>query len=389
MLLLHIGRGKAGSSTIQNTIDINRDALQASGIAVSTRSSDFRGHAVDVYFGMQEAEEHRDALPTLRRMLDDTAHRHVFISSEFLFTATRPEIDRLKQAIGPHDLRIVVYLRDYPVWLRSLYGQGIKRGRRSVDFDAFYETTAKRASCRVSLGRWANAFGWERMRVRHLAGLEAEGSTGEAADAATDTTARSGLVDDLQTVIGCPLAAGRDQNTSPHWIETEFLRALHAHARASGAPTPPRGSLAAPLTVLRETIELHAPADAEYLTLEQHRRLEDDYLADSAWLAQRTDAPLPPASPDRTRERPFLPTLATAPPIVREACAKRMRRSLRLKEQPEMRTLVLATLAAHWPEAEGLAGDPWAPGGATRESSDRSGATAADAPAPATPPAGG
>lgn len=335
MLLLHIGRGKAGSSTIQNTIDRNRDGLRAAGVVVPTASAEFRGHAVDVYNGMQGAEGHAGALPALRALLDDPAHRHVFVSSEFLFTATRPEIERLKQAVGPHDVRIVVYLRAYPDWLRSLYAQGVKRGRRTTDFDAFYEAAAKRAPSRALLTRWADAFGWERLRIRHLGGLE-----------------DGGLVADLAAVVGCPLVAGPDQNASPHWLETEFTRALYGHAAARGAAAPPRGSLAAVLTVVREAIDQHAPPDAEYLTLAQHRALDDAYLADAAWLAQRADAPLPPAVADRTRERPFLPGLGAAPAEVRETVAKRLRRSLRLKEQPAVRDLALAVAAEHWPQSE-------------------------------------
>jgi hypothetical protein len=337
MLLFHIGRGKAGSSTIQNTIDLNREALRAQGIAVPSRASDHRGHAVDVAFGMQQVEGHDDALPGLRALLDDPANRHVFVSSEYLFTATRPEIERLRQAIGPHDLRIVAYLRAYPDWLRSLYAQGIKRGRRASDFDAFFETAGKRAPCRALLSRWADAFGWERLRVRHLAGLHS-----------------GGLVADLEAVLGCPLATGPDQNASPHWIETEFLRALHGRAASTGETAPPRAALAAVLTVLREAIELHAPDDAEYLTLAQHRSHEDAYLADAAWLAQRTDAPLPPPMPERTRERPFLPELTAVPAEVRETIARRLRRSVRLKEQPELRTLILDMVADHWPQTADL-----------------------------------
>lgn len=338
MLLLHIGRGKAGSSTVQSTIDRNRDALRAHAVAVPSRSAQFRGHAVDVYRAMQQADGDETGLHDLRALLDDPGNQHVFVSSEFLFTAPRREIERLKQALGPHDVRIVAYLRDYPDWLRSLYVQETKRGRRVADFDDFYEAAAKRAPCRIFLGRWAEAFGWERLRVRHLAGLE-----------------EVGLVGDLEALLGCPLAAGRHQNASPHWIETEFLRALRARAAARGEPAPARAALAGVLTVLREVIDLHEPPEADYLTLTQYRRLEDAYLADAAWLAQRTDAPLPPATPDRTHERPFLPELAAAPPAVRNTAAKRLRRSLRLKEQPELRLLVLATIEEHWPGGAGSA----------------------------------
>jgi hypothetical protein len=211
VLILHIGRGKAGSSTIQSTVATNREALLAHGIALSARSGEHRGHAVDVFFGMQQAEEHRDGLANLRALLDDERHRHVFVTSEYLFTATAPAIERLKQAIGPHDVGIIAYLRAYPEWLRSLYVQGIRRGRRHVDFDAFYARAAKRASCRAPLSQWADAFGWERMRIRHLGGLAA-----------------GGLIDDLASVLGCALQPGADLNASPHWLEVELLRAINA-----------------------------------------------------------------------------------------------------------------------------------------------------------------
>jgi hypothetical protein len=336
MLLLHIGRGKAGSTTIQSTIDQNREVLQAHAVAVPSRSAEFRGHAVDVYRAMQQAEGDETGLHDLRALLDDPANRHVFVRSEFLFTAARTEIERLKQAIGPHEVRILAYLRDYPDWLRSLYTQGVKRGRRVTDFDDFYEAAAKRAPCRAWLARWGNAFGWEPMRVRHLAGL------GDA-----------GLIGDLEAVLGCPLAPGPDQNTSPHWIETEFLRALNARAAVRGEEAPSRAVLVAVLTVLREAIALHESPEAEYLTLAQHRQLEEAYLADAAWLAQRTDAPLPPAVADRTHERPFLPALSAAPQDVRETAARRLHRSLRLKEQPELRMLVMATVEERWPAIAG------------------------------------
>jgi hypothetical protein len=333
VLLLHIGRGKAGSSTIQNTVALNREALLAHGIALSARSGEHRGHAVDVFFGMQQAVEHRDGLANLRALLDDERHRHVFVTSEYLFTATAPAIERLKQAIGPHDVSIIAYLRAYPEWLRSLYVQGIRRGRRHVDFDAFYERAAKRASCRAPLSQWADAFGWERLRIRHLGGLTA-----------------GGLIDDLASVLGCVLRPEADQNTSPHWLEVELLRAINAEwpAQPAGDTAPAKSHLAPVWSIMREAIAEQAPPGAEYLTLAQHRRLSEAYLEDAAWLAGLTDAPMPPPLPERTAERPFLPTIAAAPGEFRETVARRLRRSLRLKEHPQTRDLVLAVLARHW-----------------------------------------
>ncbi len=335
MLLLHIGRGKAGSSTIQNTVATNQDALLAHGIALSARSGEHRGHAVDVFFGMQLAEAHRDGLANLRARLDDERHRHVFVTSEYLFTATAPAIERLKQAIGPHDVRIIAYLRAYPDWLRSLYVQGIRRGRRDVDFDAFYRRAAKRASCREPLSQWADAFGWGRLRVRHLGSLP-----------------NGGLIDDLGSVLGCPLQPGADQNASPHWLEVELLRAINAAwpAEPSGDPAgaPAKADLAPVWSIVREAVALHAPPAAEYLTLAQHRRLADEYLEDATWLHGQADAPLPPSLPERTAERPYLPTIAQAPDAFRETVTRQLHRSVRLKAHPETRDLVLAVLARHW-----------------------------------------
>jgi hypothetical protein len=60
------------------------------------------------------------------------------------------------------------------------------------------------------------------------------------------------------------------------------------------------------------------PPGAEYLTLAQHRRLAEAYIEDAEWLAKRTDAPMPPPLPERTAERPFLPTIAAAPVELRK-----------------------------------------------------------------------
>lgn len=330
MLILHIGRGKAGSSTLQNTLELNRAALQARGIAVPAHATEHRGHAVAVHLAMQRPDAADDALRELRALLDDPAHSHVFASSEFLFTATPAEIERLKQALGPHVPRIVVYLRDYSSWLRSFYGQGARRGGRVGDFDAFFDTAARRVSCRKSLTRWGEAFGWERLRVRHLAGLE------------------GGIVGDLEGVVGCALAPGPDQNASPHWLETEFLRALYVRTAGGGTPLPQRAGVPAVLAILREAVDLHGTPDAEYLTLAQQRRLDDAYRADADWLARRADAPPPPPLPGRSRERPFLPALSAAPADVRETVTRRLRRSVRLKQHPELRAGVLSLVAEHW-----------------------------------------
>ena len=136
-IILHVGMGKTGTSTIQRCLDLNGEALAQAGV-------DYMGmwfDAVDPAFhGMKNQgkffaltpEEQRAAAQTLHARLSARPDRDTFVySNESLAgkSATlSPFLDQLI-ALGV-DLRVICYIRNPTDWLPSAYAQwGIRHKR--------------------------------------------------------------------------------------------------------------------------------------------------------------------------------------------------------------------------------------------------------------------
>jgi len=236
--------------------------------------------------------------------------KKVFISGEALFSLTRPSLERLKRMIGERETRILCYVRDYPNWLQSVYAQRTKRATNTLDFDAYYKSVRENISVLPRLERWADAFGWEAIRVRPLdPGVLVGGD----------------LIRDVLHALGVstPPANVESLNVAPHWVTLELQRAL-----AMAGKSAPIGEIdAKSARATRDLFESCAagvqPSRAQYLTKEQWEDLTQTYRADMDALSKRMGMPFP-ITLREPPERPFLPDFAAIPASVKESVRSKL-----------------------------------------------------------------
>ena len=312
MLFIHIGRGKAGSTSLQLFAARNRGALRRAGLiypAIGRFHNNHMNLASDLTAG-------RDSnLKTLARLLEGDPHGRYLISTEHIFNLGAQGIARLLASASGHEVRIVAYIRNYATWLQSCYAQDTTNGRNNEDFDQYFERKFPAASVVPMLSRWAEAVGWERVRVRSLdpAGL----SGGDLAK------------DFLEAVLESPPSEPMEfpgiRNSAPAWQVLELRRAL---AKRRGGRRASDEEARAERRVMKVFIaslkRSGAQPGAIYLTPDQIERVASLFNDDVDFLNRQTGARIPPLHICRSSERPFLPAFDHVPPAVRRAFLRRL-----------------------------------------------------------------
>jgi hypothetical protein len=321
MLILHIGRGKVGSTTIQHAVTADRVRLKEKGILVPEGACQFSGNYVQL---AQALRENTEIPMEFADLLKHNSDKTIFVSSEFLLTAPPASIDRIKELAGSHQVKVLTYVREYRAWVPSWYHQAVRTGKVSLDFDVFFSRTRPLYTLKAHLTPWIAAFGWESMAVR---------------PAGQPLTKRD-LLDDLGEFLGFSFAPSKDRNLAPSWLEVEFCRAVHSFFRVRRQKPSPQDMTAA-VGVFRESAETIKLNRVEYLTLAQRRELVELFNDDAAWMLENTGKSFEPLSMTETTERAFLPSLAAAPPGFLTHLAERAAASSRLKALPELQAAVV------------------------------------------------
>lgn len=290
-LFLHIGRGKSGSSTIQSLAHEYTDFMNAMGIACPLTVHGLANHA-RLAAALQTPGNDPETIEKFRKDVRRNKRKKVFISAEALFSLTKAGMQQLKRHAGDREIRLLCYIRDYPSWLQSIYGQRTKRAANVEDFDTYYQAMRRSISALPRLERWAEVFGWEAMHVRPL-----QAASLAAGDLVADVLHALGvnaIPPDVET-----------RNVSPHWMSLELQRALAASAKSKSVTLDLRS---AKLTrqLFEQCTDGVEPRRMQYLTKDQWLDLAELYRSDMETLGQHVgqsflvDLPAPP-------DRPFLP----------------------------------------------------------------------------------
>lgn len=183
MLYLHIGTGKAGSTTIQKFLKENRANLpyrqletfeigNSWKIAASARTAS-RNYWVGVLKKLSEQEYQDLSLcfwKDVQQEVSSYEPSDFVASSEFIYTglgANREEISLLKQQLSSifGRVKIIAYFRSQTDFVKSLYSQHVKGPvKETRSFQKFIENLdGVKASIfyaeRITL--WGEIFGWE------------------------------------------------------------------------------------------------------------------------------------------------------------------------------------------------------------------------------------
>ncbi len=238
MIFVHIGLRKAGSASIQAFLAANAEPLAQLGL-LYPRTGRFER---DAHHNLASELRSRRRFTAGRGGIDDVLAEwrasgapNLILSSEMFEDCSAAQagrlIGRLREADG--DIRVILILRDLAHLIVSSYGQKVKYGRNSHDFDEFFETrlTDERVDYAETAERWAAAVGWDRLHVRLL----------EPA-----LLANGDLIDELLALTGfdpaSPAVRALDRpgvlNVTPGWRVLEAIRALYSGERSFAAPHP-------------------------------------------------------------------------------------------------------------------------------------------------------
>ncbi len=334
MLFLHIGRAKAGSSTIQHFMFHHQAFLREHGVhpALGPRPNKARPTRVARLFRGRTGAAEVD-LEAFRQDVRRATTSDVVISSEIFFEIEPEPLVDLRRTIGEAPVRILIYLRDYCSWLPSYYSQKAKHGEDLADFDVYSRRQSGAVSALPTIRRWGEAFGWSNLSIRNLDPVDLAGGD---------------LVPDLCAQLGIAAAPPPVAKLwpAPPWWMLEFTRALFKAIAAE--PKPQRGRLRQEALALVNGLSAWADTDgapscppAQYPTAEQLRVLSQVYASDLSVLRDLTGCALRYGAMPVT-DRPFLPGVQHLPGHVRTALRDALPGDLSIR----LRDLALRQLAA-------------------------------------------
>jgi len=235
MIIIHIGMGKCGSSTLQNFLCRNEDSLRAKGVDYPKvgRKPHHKSHhniANEIQDDRRDLFDPKSgALSDLVRHYETQGTRTTVLSSEMFKNAGVSEITRLIDAfdvaVVRPDFAIVLVIRHLSELVRSAYVKMVKYGKHVYDFDEYFSRIVQKdVTDYFEIGqRWAGVFGWPSMEVRLLHPRH---------------LLNGDLLDDFMALaapdirIGAPGGPERTspRNISPGWKTVEAIRALYSSA---------------------------------------------------------------------------------------------------------------------------------------------------------------
>lgn len=142
---LHIGSHKTGTTSLQHWLSANAAALEGQGLFVPTagRRGNNPAHSQLAHRMVAEPATPLERIDVWADLAAQIAGRSddIVVSSEVFSERTRSadQARRITQffAAQGHDTHVVLYLRDYPAFLNSIYVQRVKRFKFGGSFREF------------------------------------------------------------------------------------------------------------------------------------------------------------------------------------------------------------------------------------------------------------
>jgi hypothetical protein len=298
MRILHIGRHKTGTSSLQHFLSDNAASFARSGVLYPRALRPSVAHHElaylcndRLYSQLPLGEQHR-LLESLTALQAEMAgSEHVLLSSE-AFQNVQPQ--RVAQHLG-RDLTIVVYLREQFQYLVSAYAQAVQNQKITVSLRE-YERHLFRADYERFLAPWVQVFGESRVMVRLF-----ERDTLLEGDIRTDFIRSIGIPVDL---IG-HVRQARRHNMSIGGALLDFKRRLNGQAfEALVPPAELYGLLEAVAArhpeLVAPTVDLGAMADAVRARYAQsNEAVRRKYFPQRTALFATPPPPAPTALPPR------------------------------------------------------------------------------------------
>lgn len=227
MIHLHVGLGKCGSSSIQHFAAQQAEALRAAGLVYPLLGKGGAAHHMELGVVARQARPRRRAasVPVAMAALRDAMRvpdgtSYLLSSESFLkhdAARSRRNAKALRDFLGTAPVRVLIYFREYPAWVESIYAQKTKRGENILDMDGFIAHRCRPETVSVVEGvkPWLEIFGAENVRLRSLH---------------RDDLVGGDLILDLLAAmdIRTPMPPFKRVNESPPWTFLELARQIAA-----------------------------------------------------------------------------------------------------------------------------------------------------------------
>lgn len=279
MIYLHVGLGKSGSSTIQRFATANAERLGSAGIVYPCVTGRAREDHMELAQATRAARRGQ-ALPERFALLREEISRQsesYLLSSEFFLrhdvAGSARNAEALREFLGTAPVRVLVYIREYPAWVESLYAQKTKRGKNADDMDEFIRKRdlARSVSVLAGLRPWIEVFGAENIRLRSLNPSNLMGGD---------------LIADLMAALDvrAPMPPSRRANESPPWAFLELARDIAGRIPNAEPETEEMFKVWLKRMALQAALALEAaglrPGRIAYLSQSDWTALRDTYNAD-------------------------------------------------------------------------------------------------------------
>ena len=290
-LYLHIGRNKAGSTTLQKHWLGHLEALRRAGVEYT-----LFGQPSPPGSGLPSFPSHLELIAFIQAQKQAS----VLMSNEGICCFLDPFGRAMARDLAAEvDLNVLFYTRPYRDWLVSSYGFDVRIGRTGADFDRYLAMLWPKISVWPVLATWGEAIGWDRMRVRSLDPRDLVGG-----DLRRDGDAAIG--------VNLPISgpAPRD-NASTSWVTVELMRTLvgadvgedDRHPYLTIGDILETGDVIDHYVVAGMEALGERPGAGAYLTRDQSQALAQLYNRDLDRLEAATGVRLQrdeaPAAPDR------------------------------------------------------------------------------------------
>jgi hypothetical protein len=306
LIHVHIGPHKTGSTSIQSFMLLHEGVLAAQGVHYPDVGRNRSGG----HYGLKaEVRDRESSLPGWAELgaLDAASAQSQFVvSCEGFEYLNAHQIGSIAERLRGRQVKVIGYFREYGGLVQSQYLQLSRICRNVDDFDTFFDRYLddnERLFTRFE--RWADAFGWANVRVRHFDRSHLVGG-----DVVEDFLRQIGVSRALLKIEGAS-----ERNLAPPWEAVEVMRAVFRElGELGGADDEDR--LLAMRKQVRAACEMAVSATptakttVDYLSAAQRARCNELTCQDLADFNRHLPEAGLPALDLATCERAFMPSVA-------------------------------------------------------------------------------
>jgi hypothetical protein len=222
---IHIGLHKTGSTSLQGFLRMNEELLAERGwlIPRAGRGKGKGANQHNLAWNLADRPRYREDVGGLQEVAEEVARApNTIISAEGLEYLVDDQIQRLRDAFGDRDYKIIAYLRRQDGLIASRYWQAVQTGRSVPPIGAYVAEMigTDQLDFEVILGRWQRVFGADSLRIA-VVSRETEG----------DLLFQDFLAQlDLGGLEGTQIPAA-NRNASPSALAIEVVRRLNDRIR--------------------------------------------------------------------------------------------------------------------------------------------------------------